>query len=161
MSLLTASTVAVASNFINNALAETCKRGCFADVMACISPAYANIDADRQPTTEHASSFVASTCHNLKRPQAPKRSADKEVSSVIKELQNHQDQCQAMIARLLYENEAMLSLAITFGTKSDVPTRPTFSRSTILSKKLIFSNLKALCHSPRRHSPAARNARSI
>ncbi len=45
----------VAYNYINNALAEARTLGRFADVVACLSPAYASIDADRQPAPmEHA-----------------------------------------------------------------------------------------------------------
>ncbi len=62
---------------------------------------------------------MASTRHKSKRPQASKSPAEKKASSVIKELQNNLDQCQATIARLLRENEAMLSLASTLSCKCD------------------------------------------
>ncbi len=101
----------VAYTYINNALAEARMLGCFADVVACLSPAYARIDSNRQSASDdHA--FMASIRHNSsysRSPQASKSTVDKKAS--IKELQNHLDQCQATIARLWRENEAMLSLA--------------------------------------------------
>jgi hypothetical protein len=117
----------VAYNYINNlnALNETNAMGSFADVVACLSPAYASIDPDRQATPEeHA--FVASDReshtshrHHSKRLQASRSSIDKKASSIIKELQNHLDQSQATIARLRRKNEAMISLAHSLGAKSE------------------------------------------
>ncbi len=113
----------VTYNYINNALAEARLLGCLADsdVVACLSPAYASIDSDRQSApVNHA--LLALTNHNSnypKHPQFLKSNVDKKASSVIKELQNHLDQCQATIAHLLLENEAMVSLAQTLGSQHD------------------------------------------
>ncbi len=53
----------VAYNYINNALTEARLLDCLADVAACLSPAYASIDTDRQyAPVDHA--FMASTRHN-------------------------------------------------------------------------------------------------
>jgi hypothetical protein len=61
----------VAYNYINNALAEARLFGCLADVVACLSPAYASIDANRQSApVDHA--LLASTRHNQTIPRAPK-----------------------------------------------------------------------------------------
>ncbi len=60
----------------------------FADVIACLSSAYASIDADSQATPEDPA-FVASHTshrHHSKRPQASRSSMDKKASSIINEL---------------------------------------------------------------------------
>ncbi len=78
--------------------------------LACLSPAYASIDADRQPAPVDPA-FMASTCYNtnfLKRPQEIICSVNKKASRVIKELQNYLDQSQTIIDRLLLENDANL-----------------------------------------------------
>jgi hypothetical protein len=62
--------------------------------LACLSPAYSSIDADRQPAPVDPA-FMASTRYNtnfLKRPQELICTVDKKASSVIKELQNYLDQ---------------------------------------------------------------------
>ena len=147
----------VAYNYINNALAESRTLGCFADVVACLSPAYASIDAERQPAPmEHA--FVASTRHNSKRPHAPKGPAEKKASSIIKELQNNLDQCQTTIARLRRENEAMQSLARTLGAKCDDVAEAVYAAHEAHLSKVHHpvqeAHLsKAQRNSPRRHSP--------
>jgi hypothetical protein len=147
----------VAYNYINNALAEARTLGSFTDVVACLSPAYVSIDAERQPApTEHA--FVASTHHKPKRPQAPKSPADKKTSSIIKDLQNRLDQSQATISRLRRENEAMTSLARTLGAKCDDVAEAVYAAHEAHLSKIHHpaqeAHLsKALRHSPRRHSP--------
>jgi hypothetical protein len=142
--------------------------GCFADVVACLSHAYASIDADRQSApVDHA--FMAATRHNSnyskrlsKLQTCSKTTVDKKASSVIKELQDHLDQCQASIARLQRENKAMaamLSLAHdTLGAQQCQHDQ--VSKAVYLTHEAHLSKVqptakeahlhKAQCHSPRR-----------
>jgi hypothetical protein len=80
---------------------------------------------------------------------------DKKASSVIKELHNHLDQCQAMIARLPRENEAMLSLAHTLGAQHDQVFEAVYLAHEAHLSKVQPTATEAHLHKAQRHSPPA------